>query len=67
MKQLTKEEECLLYRYAYYVQGCSLISDQEYDKVWSKYEKGVGSDIEKSYPSWVRAEFFRQRSDWRLE
>jgi len=49
----------LVYRYAYYVRGVSLITDSEYDRLERAYTRGggvlgVGSDIAKNYHPIIR-------------
>lgn len=57
--QKTLKDKILLYRYAYYVKGLSLIGDQQYDMLEKEYIKlygddlSIGSERELDYPQYI--------------
>lgn len=62
---MTKEELCLVHRYLYYVLNQPVISDYQYDELERLAKKDVGknsillrpgSDLESSYPLYIREE-----------
>ena len=59
-KELTRHD------YRYYILNQPTISDQAYDMLYKRYEKGLieivgletrSQEMESGYPEWVRAEF----------
>ena len=67
MNPKNTRKELLIHQYAYYIMKYPFITDHEYDMLEIRYEiktgkvLPIGSDLESSYPSWVKVEYKKRK------